>query len=223
VLLSKTFLPFKLRFLRKWRDRTFTLLDIGCGNHSPQIAKHWFPNCRYVGVDIDPAYGNDEADLKAIDEFVELDLSRDSLDVLPEADAILLAHVIEHLPNGEEVLCALCRKLKPGGEIFIETPAPRSLKLPHGRQCLNFQDDPTHVKLYNTDVLSVTLESCSVQVMSRGTRRNPAHLWLTPAMLAKEAISLIRYRQLEGPPLYDLLGFACYVHGKRLEYSLNGD
>ena len=41
-------------------------------------------------------------------------------------DAILLSHVIEHLPNPEEVLLESYRILKPGGKISLITPNSRS-------------------------------------------------------------------------------------------------
>lgn len=117
--------PYRFREIwRRFRARPFRLLDVGTGNHSASIAKRWFPNCHYAGVDRDRSYNNDRRDFAAMDEFFRLDLTQLRFREIPTAsyDVILLAHVIEHLRNGDEVLRALVPKLRPGGMLYVEFP-----------------------------------------------------------------------------------------------------
>src|SRR5262249_29874320 len=126
-------LPHKFQEIRRrFGDRPFTLLDVGAGNHSAQLARQWFPHCRYSGIDRERGYSNDAADFAAMERFFELDLTTLRFDAIPDAayDVILMAHVIEHLHNGDEVLRGLAPKLRPGGMIYVEFPGPRSLRLP---------------------------------------------------------------------------------------------
>src|SRR5690606_39821993 len=109
-------LPSKFRFLDKHftAKGTFTLLDIGAGNNSASNTKKWFPNCVYHGVDRDRDYNNKVEDFKLMDQFFQIDLTTLQFDQIPDNhyDAIMMAHVIEHLPNGTEVIAQLIPKLK---------------------------------------------------------------------------------------------------------------
>jgi 2-polyprenyl-3-methyl-5-hydroxy-6-metoxy-1,4-benzoquinol methylase len=52
----------------------------------------------------------------------------EALASLPEACAVAMWHVLEHLSNPAEVFEALARKLRPGGVLAIGVPNPRSLQ-----------------------------------------------------------------------------------------------
>ena len=96
----------KFSFLKRaFGNKPFRLLDIGAGNHSATKAKTVFPNCEYHGVDMEREYNNSEADLKLMDAFYEMDLTKLDFTTIPDNyfDAIQIAHVIEHLFNGDEV------------------------------------------------------------------------------------------------------------------------
>ena len=86
-------------------------------------------------------------------EFHDLDLAEDlqKLDSFPDGffDVAILSHVIEHLPNGTDVLSRVADKVKAGGRLYVEFPSVRSLKLPSfSAGVLHFCDDPTHVRRY---------------------------------------------------------------------------
>ncbi|RMF53179.1 MAG: class I SAM-dependent methyltransferase, partial [Bacteroidetes bacterium] len=138
-----------LRRHLSWRQ-PLRILDVGCGNHSPTIVKLHFPYSHYTGLDKDPDYNLDAQDRARMDRFIQMDLLSPVWEALdPEGyDVILFRHVIEHIPNGEEVLAGLWRFLRPGGYIYVETPSERSLSLPSMPGTLNFFDDPTHVRIY---------------------------------------------------------------------------
>lgn len=192
---------------RRFGARPFRLLDIGAGNHSATVTKRWFPRCHYAGVDRDKHYNNDERDFAAMDEFFELDLTRLGFSAIPDAgyDAILLAHVIEHLPNGDLVLRALVPKLKPGGLMVVEFPGPRSLRLPSKKGTLNFHDDATHVRVFSAAEVAGILRDCGLRVTRAGTRRDWRGILLLPvfALRAKQ-----QHGYVPGGVFWDVLGFA---------------
>jgi SAM-dependent methyltransferase len=207
--------PFKFKSIRRrFRDRPFRLLDVGAGNHSASLAKRWFPNCHYAGIDRERGYNNDAADFECMDEFFELDLTRLEFGAIPDGayDVILMAHVIEHLHNGDVVLRGLVPKLRPGGILFVEFPGPRSLTLPSMRGTLNFYDDPTHVRLFTADEVRRVLVDEGLRILRAGTRRDPVGILLTPlnAWHTKRV-----HGYVPGGVLWDLCGFAEVVVAQR--------
>lgn len=209
LLVSPKFRRIRARF----RNEAFTLLDVGCGNHSPTRTRRIFENCIYYGLDRD-VYNNDASDFAVMEEFYRIDLAEDDLSTIPEGyfDVILVNHVIEHITNGLDVIARLCRKLKGGGVIYIEFPSVRSLFLPSMNGTLHFCDDGTHVRLYDVkEVANVLLES-GCRVMRAGRRRDAINIVLTPLRFL-----YLKYvkRTGHGSAFWDLLGFAEYVYGER--------
>jgi SAM-dependent methyltransferase len=211
-------MPTRLKPFRAYmRNGPFTLLDVGCGAHSPTITKRWFPNVRYHGIDRE-RYHNDDADIAAMDRFFCLDLEESDLSEVEDGayDAVLGSHVIEHLANGLEVVARLAGKLRPGGGvIYLEFPSVRSLSIPSGRKTLNFCDDSTHKRVYEVSEVANVLLANRVRILKAGRRRDSVRLMLTPAILGFQLYSIARYGQLDGPNLWDLLGFADFVLGER--------
>jgi SAM-dependent methyltransferase len=129
----KKVVNFKFGFMqRSFADQPFRLLDVGAGNHSASRITLLFPNCEYYGLDMDKTYNNNEDDFRVMKGFYELDLTKLDFSVIPNDyfDGIWMAHVIEHLPNGDQVLPGLIKKLKPGGVFYIEYPGEKSTTLP---------------------------------------------------------------------------------------------
>lgn len=203
--------PYKfVELRRRFGDGPFSLLDIGAGNHSASLTKQWFPRCRYAGVDRTRDYHNDAADFAAMDEFFELDLTSLAFDAIPDGqyDAILMAHVIEHLANGDDVVSALIPKLRPGGVFYLEFPAPRSTGFPSMRGTLNFYDDDSHVRLYSIDEVSAVLRARGLRIVRAGTRRDLLRAALTPVRIVT---ARLRHGFVPGGVFWDLLGFADVV------------
>jgi len=208
-------MPYRFRRLRRrYGSRPFRLLDVGAGNHSASQAKRWFPNCHYAGIDRERGYNNDAADFAAMDEFFELDLTTLRFEVIPDGayDALMLAHVIEHLPNGDQVLRALAPKLRPGGIAYVEFPGPQSLTLPSKKGTLNFRDDATHVRVFSAAEVAGILRGCGLRILEAGTRRDPLGILLLPlhAWNAKRA-----HGYVPGGVFWDLFGFADQVLAER--------
>lgn len=192
----------------------FKLLDVGAGNRSASKTKKVFPNCLYYGLDLDRNTNYAPEDFALMEAFYELDLTKLDLINLPNAffDYINMAHVIEHLHNGDEVLPLLWQKLKPGGYFYIEYPGAKSLKLPSMHGTLNFKDDPTHVRVYSVPELKRIFESQNGLVLKSGTRRNWYYIVALPF---RALLSIITTGKLRANILWDILGFAEFLYVKK--------
>lgn len=206
----------KFYFMNKvMKNRDFTLLDLGAGNGSPSRTTALFPKCTYHGLDLDYSYNYSPGDIAAIAKFYEADLSQSPLSEIPDnsCDYINMAHIIEHLPNGEQVIARIAPKLREGGFIYIEYPGARSTRLPSMPGSLNFYDDPTHVRVYSVAVLAQALEQSGFAVIASGTRRSWFHILTMPA---RAVHYLLRDRKVYGSVFWDMLGFAEYVFARKI-------
>ncbi len=206
--------PKILHINRTFGNTAFTLLDVGAGNRSASKTKLIFPNCEYHGLDIVRDFNNEESDFAAMHSFYELDLTLLNLDAIPDDyfDFIRMAHVIEHLHNGDLVLPALIKKLKPRGYFYIEYPGEKSMHLPSMHGTLNFKDDPTHVRLYSVKEVSSIFENSNCRVIESGTRRNKLFILLTPFRLLA---GLLSAKKLNANIFWDILGFAEFVFAQK--------
>jgi SAM-dependent methyltransferase len=208
---SRVTINFKLRYLRRsFGSSSFRLLDVGSGNHSATRITDLFPACMYYGLDLDRDYNNDEEDFKRMKDFYELDLTKLDYSILPDNyfDGIWMAHVIEHLPNGDKVLPLLVQKLKPGGYFYVEYPGKKSLNLPSMKGSLNFKDDPTHVRVYSVPELSEIFINNNCCVLQAGTRRNWYYILSFPL---RAIVSLVKKGYVQGNVFWDIMGFAEYL------------
>jgi SAM-dependent methyltransferase len=209
---------FKFSFLRKsFGSKPFRLLDVGAGNHSASRITKLFPQCEYYGLDLDKSYNNNAADFACMKGFYELDLTKLNYTSIPDEyfDGIWMAHVIEHLPNGDEVVAALMKKLKPGGYFYIEYPGKKSLRLPSMKGSLNFHDDPTHVRVYSVAELSAVFTDKNGTVLSSGTRRNWFYIISLPL---RAVVSFVKKGYVQGNVFWDIMGFAEYLWVKKKVY-----
>ncbi len=211
---SSSFVNKFIYLKRAFGNKPFRLLDIGAGNHSATKAKTVFPNCEYHGLDMERDYNNTEADFKLMDAFYEMDLTKLDFSSIPDNyfDAIQIAHVIEHLYNGEEVIKGLLSKIKTGGYIYLEYPGEKSTRLPSMQGSLNFKDDPTHVRVYSVKELTSLLKANGCKVLKGGTRRNA---WFIMAMPFRIIKTWIRGKKLQGNVFWDILGFAEFVWARK--------
>ncbi len=199
---------------RAMGNRPFQLLDVGSGNHSPSKASWLFPKVRYHGLDLNKDCAYSPEDLQALDRFFELDLSKlDYKEIEDQAyDYINMSHIIEHIPNGEDVLRHLAPKLKSGGYIYIEYPGEKSTRLPSRPGTLNFHDDPTHVRVYSVDLISGLLEDQGFEIIDAGTRRSWAYILAMPFQILKYRL---KGEKAPGPVFWDWHGFAEFVFAKK--------
>lgn len=195
-------------------QNTFTLLDVGAGNHSASKTKSLFPNCIYHGVDLNRHANNDDSDFEVMEAFYEMDLTKLDFKVIPDNhfDFIRMTHIIEHLHNGDEVIEQLIPKMKKGGHIYIEYPGQKSTTLPSMHGTLNFYDDSTHVRIYSVPEVAGLLSKHNFEILSKGTRRNAFLLSIMPL---KVAGSIFSKEKLKGDTFWDLLGFAEFVFARK--------
>jgi SAM-dependent methyltransferase len=208
----KRIVNFKFGYMyRSFGDRPFRLLDVGAGNHSASRVTALFPNCEYYGVDLDKTYNNSQKDFDAMKGFYELDLTKLDYSSIPDNsfDGIWMAHVIEHLYNGDKVLPGLISKLKSGGFFYLEYPGQKSTTLPSMRGTLNFKDDNTHVRVYSVPEITSIFEANGCSIIRSGTRRNWYYICSLPL---RALLSLIKNGYVQGNVFWDLLGFAEFLY-----------
>jgi SAM-dependent methyltransferase len=126
------------------------VLDVGCWDASfGRKALAWGRgDLLQAGVDREVPPGTLPPDF----EFKLTALDKDPLPFDDEVfDAVVLSHVLEHVPDPVRLVGEAFRVLRSGGALYVETPSERSLLFPsmpfgveHSRS-LNFYDDPTHV------------------------------------------------------------------------------
>ena len=113
----------KFRHLPRFPPNGGRLLDVGCGNGAfLDLAK----SCGWEVAGLDP-------DPVAVEYCKKRQLSVETggFEVFSAQseifDVITLSHVIEHTPNPVQVLCACHALLKPGGQLWLETPNIESI------------------------------------------------------------------------------------------------
>jgi 2-polyprenyl-3-methyl-5-hydroxy-6-metoxy-1,4-benzoquinol methylase len=217
---KKVLCPTKLQAARKrFSKEPIKVLDVGCGNRSCEIARHWLNIKEYVGVDREYWHG-DKDGYEAIDRMVFTDLDVDpTLAEVEEGafDLIILNHVIEHLRNGEAVLAGLHRKLRPGGMIYVETPDIATLNYPSAIGFLNFYDDPTHQRVYEVRALVAEMMRIGFVVNRFGRRRDWRRmaLFAMPMLAFNLLYSIPIKNSLDARGLWDLFGVASFVIATR--------
>ena len=208
-------LPAKFVFVERFfGNKPFRLLDIGAGNHSASKTHQWFPNCEYHGVDLDKTYNNDENDFRLMKAFYEMNLEQLDFAAIPDGyfDVILMAHIVEHLHNGDQVIAHLLPKLKKGGIIYVEYPGAHSTTLPRMKGTLNFFDDDTHVRIYSRPELFNLFMRNGCQVVAGGVWRRWHNVALIPVKIPH---NLLKYGRVLPSIFWDLLGFAEYVVARK--------
>jgi SAM-dependent methyltransferase len=127
-------------------------------------------------------------------EFHRADFETDTLPWPDRSmDTITCMHLVEHLSGLDVLLREMARLLKPGGQVYFETPHPKTLTLPSlGKSAIpftmNFHDDPTHVRLVTIRELAELARKAGLRIEATGTSRNwlfaASHLlyaWLPPS------------------------------------------
>ena len=125
------------------------LLDVGCGNHSPENTKLLRPDLYYAGIDVGD-YNTDEASKNAADEYILTSGENfaETIGNLPEEfDAAISSHNLEHCNHPMETIDAICSRLKKDGRLFLAFPCEMSVIFPSRKGTLNFYDDSTHINL----------------------------------------------------------------------------
>ncbi|MEI9889076.1 MAG: class I SAM-dependent methyltransferase [Rhizomicrobium sp.] len=206
------------RIRRHFGKRPIKLMDVGTAGNSLAIAKRWLPNCQYYGVDITDAHLT--ADEKGrMAAFYLVNLDTDDLAAIPNRyfDAIVVAHVAEHLKDGLGALGRLSAKLAPGGRMYVEFPSVRSLNLPEARHTLNFSDDSTHIHVPDVREVANALMDQGLRIVRAGPRREWSRILLSFVSAPLQLAVYLKEGRLHGMGLWDLYGFADFVYARRPE------
>lgn len=163
-----------------WRGR---LLDVGCGN-GEFISKMRAMGWAVSGVEPDP-----EA-VKIAREHFGLEVQEGTLEQAAfqadSFDAVILHHVIEHVPAPMTLLRQCKQVLKPGGKIVVMTPNVESLAHQHfGKSWFPLQP-PTHISLFSAKTLAFCARRAGLIVSWVGTSaRTAGGTWYMSYLLEK--------------------------------------
>jgi len=210
--------PYHLHLLRQTlRQPGARVLDVGCGNHAPSLTKKSFPSVVYHGLD-NAEWNRDTRDTEALDKFFSLNLNDiESLSVVPNEhyDIVICSHVLEHLRDPEAVAKSLLTKIREGGTLYVEVPSPATVSWPSAKNryflihgCLNFFDDPTHVRPVDLDVLAAGFGRMGFHVTGPRTRRFARRIALLPVYILA---GLLFRRYVPATVVWDIAGFAKYL------------
>lgn len=147
------------------------LLEIGCG--SGQMLNFlgslgW----QAEGIDFDPA-----AVANAQGKGLKVALGSLEEQEYPDEsfDAILMSHVIEHVPDPASLLVECLRIMKPGGVLSMVTPNVESMgSRLYGRFWLHL-DPPRHIILYNCTTLHALAQQAGFAEISARTTIRDSH------------------------------------------------
>ena len=169
----------KIAFLIHLPNRA-RILDIGCGNNSPQITKTIKPSSYYVGIDIED-YNQEKGSVKFADEYLLCtpeNFSKTILSADGVFDAVISAHNIEHCNAPFDTLSAMCTKVKKGGKLFMAFPSEKSVHFPSRKGTLNFYDDKSHIYLPEFDKIVKKIESSEFEIIFKCPSYRPLGLRL---------------------------------------------
>lgn len=142
-----------------------TLIDIGCGTGANIAALGEGYRC--IGIDAAESALSYARDAYPNIQFIRA-TGPDETSGL-QADAFLLADVLEHIEDDSEFLSNWCRLLRPGGHLFITVPSSDVAWSPH-------DTNHGHHRRYTPERLSAvweTLETAEVTLMHFNSRLYP--------------------------------------------------
>lgn len=142
------------------------LLDVGCGNDSPRLAKALRSDIYYVGLDVGDHHHSVDPNQVA-DEYIVVppEAFGGAIAGLPPTfDAVISAHNLEHCNDPDAVLTSMARVLAPGGRMYLSFPSEASVNFPKRDGCLNFYDDPTHNIVPQFDRVCQTIRDAGLKI-----------------------------------------------------------
>lgn len=221
-MIRKLLIPFKYRLIKKHIDKQqqLSILDVGCGHNSYEIAARFLQVGRYDGIDKEYYHGKkDDYDKLTNVYLFDLDEETHKLDEVPDDtyDVILMSHVIEHLDKGEAVITEMFKKVKKGGLIYIETPSEKTFNYPSGVGFFNFYDDSTHKRFYHRLNLIDLFMPNGFKILGFGIRKDKVRLFLySPFYLAYNLLLRLPFgKKWNVVGLWDYFGIAQFLLAKK--------
>jgi len=154
-----------------------------------------------------------------MDTFYLLGVDGTGLDKIPDGgfDFIIMNHVIEHMDDSAAKLAMICKKLKPGGYIWIAFPSRHSLSLPSAEGTLQFCDDQTHVYVPDFREVSNILLANGTRVIHAGQSRDFIREVIGAFLLPWKYLKRLVTGKLSAKGLWMILGFEDHVLGQRIK------
>lgn len=154
------------------------LLDIGCGSGHRLEQMRWL-GWRVSGIDFD-----EEAVRVARERGLDVSCGTIPGKWFPpnSFDAIVMNHVIEHVPNPIELLTECERILKPGGRVVITTPNSASWGHRLFKTDWRGLEPPRHLHIFSPLSIERTIRRAGFQLVSTRTF-DSAYVWRLSLML----------------------------------------
>jgi 2-polyprenyl-3-methyl-5-hydroxy-6-metoxy-1,4-benzoquinol methylase len=158
--------------------RNGRLLDVGCGNGERlELLKQLGWSVK--GIDLDrPAV--EAAREKGLDtdcgDLKSMNYPADSF------DAVIMSHVIEHVPHPRELLTECARVLKPGGRLVMLTPNAESFGLDYYGRCWRGLEPPRHLQIFSQPALEQIVKQAGLNVVKGKSLVGPQVLYASQAI-----------------------------------------
>lgn len=170
------FLDTHVMFLRAVKQGR--VLDVGCGNGERlDLLKQlgW----AVKGTDLDQ---------KAVEAARQKGLDADCGELAALAypaesfDAVILSHVIEHVPHPVDLLAECARVLKPGGRVVMLTPNAESFGLDCYGRCWRGLEPPRHLQIFSQTALERIVGEAGLRVVKGKSLLGPQVLYASQAI-----------------------------------------
>jgi 2-polyprenyl-3-methyl-5-hydroxy-6-metoxy-1,4-benzoquinol methylase len=137
------------------------ILDVGCGNGERlELLKNlgW----TVKGIDFD-RQSVEKAKRRGLDvdcgDLKSMNYPADSF------DAVIMSHVIEHVPQPRELLAECARLLKLGGRLVMLTPNAESFGLDYYGRCWRGLEPPRHLQIFSQPALEQIVKQAGLNVV----------------------------------------------------------
>ena len=139
------------------------VLDIGCGSGA------FLRKARHVGWEVAGAEPDPDAAAAGAEEGlgVRQGFVDSFSDMEGRFDVVTASHVVEHVHDPRALLSAAFRLLKPGGQLFVDTPNLSSLAHQRFGSSWFSLDPPRHLILFHWAILESTLREIGFSQLSR--------------------------------------------------------
>ncbi|VAW28263.1 SAM-dependent methyltransferase [hydrothermal vent metagenome] len=137
-------LKWKYNLIAKTTPKS--ILDYGCGTG------HFLNYCKKKGLDVNGFEPDKEARTIAIQEVGNV-IASTNFDIQKKFDVITLWHVLEHIPNLNEVVAWLKNHLAKNGRLIIAVPNPKSYDAQLFKEYWAAYDVPRHLYHFSKKTL----------------------------------------------------------------------
>lgn len=204
----------KIAFLKSLEAGS-TIVDVGCGNDSPVIAKRIRPDCTYVGIDV-ADYNQTQSPSTTADRYLRCapeDFAATLAGLAGCADAVVSSHNVEHCFDPDAVLAAMVGMLRQSGSLYLAFPCPESVGFPRRRGTLNFYDDASHRRPIDVVAVIEALSAAGMHLVHVHRRYRPPLPFVVGLVL--EPLSALSGRCMPAGSTWALYGFETVIWAKR--------